>query len=305
MRRSNPATQGFTLIELLVVIAIIAILAGLLLPGLARAKDSGRRAACTANLRQIGIAIHAYAQDHNGWMPYGPQAPPFSHPSELYPSTGSPTSLLSLRDGRPAGLGLMLASTLAQTPRVLFCPGADQPTDALAELIKVGTNQARGSYYYRHGGSHCQPQGTQSARARLPEKASAAQVDEQMNLSTIEALAIAWARIAEEAELPAGYEGTATPEAHRACEVIQERIREHVVATNDMRLFGLLHLLGQASLRMEQALWPEEYARMTREVEEALREADDPNAKSYTHEEVMQAMQERIDRARDKAMLIG
>lgn len=138
-----------------------------------------------------------------------------------------------------------------------------------------------------------------------PEKASAAQVDEQMNLSTIEALAIAWARIAEEAELPAGYEGTATPEAHRACEVIQERIREHVVATNDMRLFGLLHLLGQASLRMEQALWPEEYARMTREVEEALREADDPNAKSYTHEEVMQAMQERIDRARDKAMLIG
>jgi hypothetical protein len=88
--------------------------------------------------------------------------------------------------------------------------------------------------------------------------------------------------------------------------VIQERIREHVVATNDMRLFGLLHLLlGQASLRMEQALWPEEYARMTREVEEALREADDPNAKSYTHEEVMQAMQERIDRARDKAMLIG
>ncbi|EMV7341459.1 hypothetical protein ACN5YB_006755, partial [Pseudomonas aeruginosa] len=115
-----------------------------------------------------------------------------------------------------------------------------------------------------------------------------------------EALAIAWARIAEEAELPAGYEGTATPEAHRACEVIQERIREHVVATNDMRLFGLLHLLGQASLRMEQALWPEEYARMTREVEEALREADDPNAKSYTHEEVMRAMQELIDQARDK-----
>jgi len=123
-----------------------------------------------------------------------------------------------------------------------------------------------------------------------------------MNLSTIEALAIAWARIAEEAELPAGYEGTATPEAHRACEVIQKRIREHVVATNDMRLFGLLHLLGQASLRMEQALWPEEYARMIREVEEALREteADAPNAKSYTHEEVMQAMQERIDQARDK-----
>ena len=67
-----------------------------------------------------------------------------------------------------------------------------------------------------------------------------------------------------------------------------------------MRLFGLLNLLGSASMRMEQTLWPEDFQRMTREVEEALREADDPNAKSYSHEEVMQAMQERIDRARDK-----
>jgi len=81
---------------------------------------------------------------------------------------------------------------------------------------------------------------------------------------------------------------------------VQEQIRERIVATNDMRLFSLLHLLGQASLRMEQALWPEDYERMTREVEEALRQATDANARSYTHEEVMQAMQERIDRARDK-----
>ncbi|WP_415319654.1 hypothetical protein ACISAP_22575 (plasmid) [Citrobacter amalonaticus] len=84
------------------------------------------------------------------------------------------------------------------------------------------------------------------------------------------------------------------------CQAIQEQIRERIVATNDMRLFSLLHLLGQASLRMEQALWPEDYERMTREVEEALRQATDANARSYTHEEVMQAMQERIDRARDK-----
>ena len=120
-----------------------------------------------------------------------------------------------------------------------------------------------------------------------------------MTPSSIEALASAWARIAEEATLPSEYEGTASPEAHRASEAIQERIREHLVTTNDMRLFGLLHLLGQASLRMEQTLWPEDFERMTCEVEKALREADDPNAKSYTYEEVMQAMQERIDRARD------
>ncbi|WP_440939885.1 hypothetical protein, partial [Klebsiella michiganensis] len=98
-----------------------------------------------------------------------------------------------------------------------------------------------------------------------------------MSTSTIEALASAWARIAEEAEFPADYEGTATPQAHRASEAIQEQIRERIVATNDMRLFSLLHLLGQASLRMEQALWPEDYERMTREVEEALRQATDAN----------------------------
>lgn len=121
-----------------------------------------------------------------------------------------------------------------------------------------------------------------------------------MSTSSIEALASAWARIAEEAALPPGYEGTASPDAHRASEAIQAQIRDHIVATNDMRLFGLLHLLGQASLRMEHTLWPEDYERITRDVEEALREADDPNSKSYSHEEVMQAMQERITRARDK-----
>lgn len=121
-----------------------------------------------------------------------------------------------------------------------------------------------------------------------------------MSAPSIEALASAWARIAEEVEFPADYEGTASPDAHRASEAIQVQIQEHIVATNDMRLFGLLHLLGQASLRKEQALWPEDYKRMTREVEEALRKAKDPNAKSYTLEEVMQAMQELIDRARDK-----
>ena len=145
--------RAFTLIELLVVIAIIAVLASLLLPALASAKNSGKRAACVSNLKQIGLAIHMYADEHNGRIPYGPIAPPFSHPAEFYPSAGSPTSLLSLRqNGAPAGLGLMLKSELAQTPKVLFCPGSDQPVNADVELEKVGVTQAQGSYYYRHGG---------------------------------------------------------------------------------------------------------------------------------------------------------
>src|SRR5262245_36617632 len=152
-QNSRGRAGGFTLVELLVVIAIIALLAALLLPALASAKDSGRKAACISNLRQIGIALHVYAHENEGRIPYGPIAPPFTHPAEFYPSTGSPTSLLSLRqNGAPVALGLLLADELAKTPRVLFCPGTDQSVDEEAELAKVGTTQAQGSYYYRHGG---------------------------------------------------------------------------------------------------------------------------------------------------------
>jgi prepilin-type N-terminal cleavage/methylation domain-containing protein len=147
-----PAKDGFTLIELLVVIAIIAILAALLLPALTSAKSRALRLSCLSNLRQIGIAIHAYSDDYQGRIPYGPVAPPFTSPASFYPSTGSPTSLVSLQGGSPVGLGLLLDGELAQSPKVLFCPGRDQPLDADKELSNVGKRQAQGSYYYRHAG---------------------------------------------------------------------------------------------------------------------------------------------------------
>jgi prepilin-type N-terminal cleavage/methylation domain-containing protein len=62
------AHRGFTLIELLVVIAIIAILAAILFPVFARAREAARKTACISNMKQIGLAVAMYAQDFDGYQ---------------------------------------------------------------------------------------------------------------------------------------------------------------------------------------------------------------------------------------------
>jgi prepilin-type N-terminal cleavage/methylation domain-containing protein/prepilin-type processing-associated H-X9-DG protein len=81
--------KGFTLIELLVVIAIIALLAAILFPVFARARENARRASCQSNLKQIGLGIMQYAQDYDERLPSsrhtGPNGRDFSWPYMIEP----------------------------------------------------------------------------------------------------------------------------------------------------------------------------------------------------------------------------
>ena len=101
--------HGFTLIELLVVIAIIAILAGLLLPALAKAKYSGQRASCLNNIKQQYLSQIMYADDSSGKFPFHDDVSP-----DYHRTTTTATGKRSIVD--------TMRGTYVKNTRILICP---------------------------------------------------------------------------------------------------------------------------------------------------------------------------------------
>ena len=116
-----PRRRAFTLVELLVVIGIIAVLVGILLPALGRAREQARRASCLSNLRQVHHAFHFYAQENKDKVPLGYRAGRKQFNSMVY----------SMTSGKFCLFGILYLNRMMQEPEVFFCPSDEDPRATL------------------------------------------------------------------------------------------------------------------------------------------------------------------------------
>ena len=132
MQKSTVAQKkdrGFTLIELLVVIAIIAILAAILFPVFARARESARRANCMSNLKQIGLGIMMYTQDYDERYPprlVGTWGTPASYIKQTNPAM--PGYLFSTSDGGHGGHWVTWMDVIypyTKSTQIFVCPSVN------------------------------------------------------------------------------------------------------------------------------------------------------------------------------------
>jgi prepilin-type N-terminal cleavage/methylation domain-containing protein/prepilin-type processing-associated H-X9-DG protein len=142
MARNKRIAAAFTLIELLVVIAIIAILAGMLLPAISRAKEKGQATFCLNNMRQLGLSLVLYADDFGGKFPQRTDANRW--PTQLFPYYRDLKVLKCPRDiKKPVRGQITVVRTVPpdSAPRSYFINGWN---DYFREVLKLPVSSITG-----------------------------------------------------------------------------------------------------------------------------------------------------------------
>lgn len=123
--------RGFTLIELLVVIAVIAVLMAILMPALQRARSQAKRTICSSNIKQVGVAMHMYAESWDGRML--PTTTPNGNASDdPMPWQAVVVYSLNARDGddyKPMHLAILYEEDFVKDPEVFYCPAQPNLTN--------------------------------------------------------------------------------------------------------------------------------------------------------------------------------